>query len=423
VVLPFLGSRDDALATLTALEALGRGPGDELIVVDNSPGAVAVGAAEGFSGLVISSPVKNSAYAARNVGAERAACDWILFLDADCRPAPTLLDDYFREPPDPRCGAMAGEIEGEPGQRSLAARYARSRSYLSIAVHSAHPHLPMAPTANLLVRRAVFEQVGGFPEGMTAAGGDTYFSWRLQEAGWELCFRPEAVIRHLHRDDLAALVRQTARNAAGAAWLNRHYPGAIHRPSLTGGLLRSALGAAAYALTGRLERARFKLVDALVVSAQAAGRMQGNSAPAAPGPSQAVAVARRFPERGPVSSLRDRLETTGETARVEAVARAGGADWAAARTVPSRFWEDDGAARRFADAGWLVARHPFRCLRDLAGGGSRGEAAPPLSGIAPAVRRLRSHPAAEVWTLGDGSEPLGARLALLAGLPYTTHVR
>jgi hypothetical protein len=422
--LPFVGDRADALSTLAALEALERRLGDELIVVDNSPQGVALGVAQVFSGEVVAAPVKRSAYAARNVGAESAGNDWILFLDADCRPAPSLLDDYFRTPPENRCGALAGEIGGDPRQQSLAARYARSRDYLSLAVHRAHPRLPMAPTANLLVRRTAFEELGGFPEGMTAAGGDTYFSWRLQETGWDLCFRPEAVVEHLHRDDMLALARQTARNAAGAAWLNRRYPGAIPRPSVIVGLTRSALGAAGYALTGRVERARFKLVDGVVVTAQAAGHLQGNAAPAEPGPCDVVVVALLFPERGAtVLSLPGRLGDA--TARVEAVARAEPAHWVAARPLPSRFWEDDGTVRGLLDLAWILVRHPLRSLRDAAGrrgaGASRG---PGLRRLAPAVRRLRrSQPAAEVWALGEGAEATASRVAKLGGLPYTTHVR
>ena len=423
VVLPFLGDRSEALAATAALERLDRGGGDELIVVDNTDDGAAAAAADGFSGHVLASPVPRSAYAARNLGAESSGGDWILFLDADCRPAPTLLDDYFREPPGERCGALAGEIAGDPRQTSLASRYARSRGYLSIAVHRSHPHLPMAPTANLLVRRSAFAELGGFPEGMTAAGGDTYFSWRLQEAGWELCFRPEAVVIHLHRDDLRALAAQTARNAAGAAWINRRYPGAIPRPSLLAGLGRSVLGAAGFALSGRLERARFKLVDGLVVAAQAAGYARGNSAPAAPGGRDAVVLARRFPEAGSsIGPLMARLGDAGRTGRVEAAARAEDAVWATARPLPSRFWEDDGTARRLLDLVWLLGRHPVRCLRDLAARRLPGD--PGLGQVAPALRRLHGpQPAAEVWTLGAEAEALGSRFARLAGLPHTTQVR
>ena len=65
------------------------------------------------------------------------------------------------------------------------ARYAASRGYLSQAAHMRDEHLPYGITANLLVRRAAWEELGGFLEGIRS-GGDADLSWRLQDAGWTI---------------------------------------------------------------------------------------------------------------------------------------------------------------------------------------------------------------------------------------------
>ncbi len=78
---------------------------------------------------------------ARNAGAAGASSDWILFLDADCRPAPELLDAYFAEPVDDDVGALAGEVvpaAGDAHARQPATGAARS--FLSQEAHLAHPY-------------------------------------------------------------------------------------------------------------------------------------------------------------------------------------------------------------------------------------------------------------------------------------------
>src|SRR3954466_4379229 len=99
----------------------------------------------------------------------------------------------------------------------------------------------MAVTANLLVRREAWEQIGGFQEG-TRSGADAEFCWRLQEAGWTLEHRPGAAVIHRHRDTRAALLCQSARDGAGGAWLENRRPGAGARPPLVRELARALAG-------------------------------------------------------------------------------------------------------------------------------------------------------------------------------------
>ena len=47
---------------------------------------------------------------ARNRGAELASGEWLLFIDADTLPSPTLIDDYFRPSPHPATGVLAGAV-------------------------------------------------------------------------------------------------------------------------------------------------------------------------------------------------------------------------------------------------------------------------------------------------------------------------
>ncbi|HEY2653922.1 MAG TPA: glycosyltransferase, partial [Solirubrobacteraceae bacterium] len=178
VVMPFAGDQAAAAAAVSALESLVTGPGDELILVDNSPEPVALDT----SVRLIRAEGERSPAHARNVGAAAARNEWILFLDADTVPHPDLIGAFFVDSVADRTGAVTGEVRGAPGATTLAARYGAARNFLSQEAHLEHPFRPRAAAANLLVRRGVFEQLGGFYEGVRA-GEDTDFTWRLQEAG------------------------------------------------------------------------------------------------------------------------------------------------------------------------------------------------------------------------------------------------
>jgi GT2 family glycosyltransferase len=262
VVLPFHGSAREGSDAVAALCALRPRSKDELIVVDNTPqGAVS----NGHAAIdVLPAPARQSSYHARNHGAERARNEWLLFVDADCRVPPSLLDDYFRAGPiADDVGAVAGAVVGDPDQTALVARYSRSRRHLDQADHLREDP-PYAITANLLVRRSVWSSVEGFAEDVRS-GGDSDFSWRLQRAGWRLEYRHEAVVEHHHRESVRALARQHLRYGAGWRWLGRP------RPRIARDLVRAVGGALVWAATARWERAAFKALDGVVVLAGWAG--------------------------------------------------------------------------------------------------------------------------------------------------------
>jgi cellulose synthase/poly-beta-1,6-N-acetylglucosamine synthase-like glycosyltransferase len=227
VVVPFAGSAAEADGVIAMLGSLRTGPGDELILSDNS-GAAAL--AHGEEAVGSSTPVRvvratreSSPSHARNVGAANARNDWLLFLDSDVQPPADLIDLFFSEPIEERVGAITGDIAGIPDTRTLAARYGTARNFLGQRSHVMNPFRPRASSANLLVRRAAFEQIGGYTEGIRAAE-DTDLTWRLQDHGWRLAFNQHAVVRHAYRDSLRDLRRQWRGYAAGAMWLSREYP-------------------------------------------------------------------------------------------------------------------------------------------------------------------------------------------------------
>lgn len=421
VVMPFGGQAGEAAPAVQSLLSLDSGPGDELILADNSgvltPGSVA------SEVIVVPALGERSPAHARNVGASHASRDWILFLDADCRPLGRLLEAYFPGPIPSDVGALAGELIAAPGGSGLVSRYGAARNFLSSEAHLRHPYMPRAAAANLLVRRSAFEQIGGFYEGIRA-GEDTDLTWRLQRAGWKLEPADQARVEHHYRTSLGEMRRQWRGYAAGRAWLGRRYEGFTPEPAVARGLgrARRKLGAGspgrrsarATALGGPDRRAPFVALDLLLAMDELAGFALSNRPAtedlASGRPADVVLVADRFPGRG--DPLVELAQAVGR-ARVEATGRPDVPDVGAARDLNVRYLEDDGAAARVAAGLRLLIRHPLLVGRDLFSGRS---AEPSTWALAPAVLRLGRNPGARVHPLGGQNAVATARrIARLAG--------
>jgi GT2 family glycosyltransferase len=276
VVVPFRGDWAGADRLVAALRCLDIRDGDGLIVADNTGGGNA-GLIAGHGIRVVRAARERSAYHARNEAARLATADWILFLDADCRPAPNLLAAYFEESISDGCGAVAGQILGEPEQASFAARYARSRNLFDHADGLIRASGGGAAAGNLLVRREAFEQVGGFTEGIRS-GGDLDICRRLAAGGWRLDFRQGAVVHHRHRATLPSLLGAVARYGAGARWLNKRYPGSSPAWPLRYGLAGTARDIVARLRERQVEEAVFRGVDGLGLVAHRIGYAMSNGA-------------------------------------------------------------------------------------------------------------------------------------------------
>jgi GT2 family glycosyltransferase len=158
--------------------------------------------------------------AARNLGAraqdetagtEGERADPIVFLDADCTPAPgwlrALLDAHAR-------GAVVvgGAIELAPGLPLTARCDYYATSYLQHAGRPAGDVVSWSP-ANLSVRRDAFLSTDGFTERHPVADGHEELAWQgaLRRAGARMRFEPRARVYHRNRAGVGHLMRRSFR--------------------------------------------------------------------------------------------------------------------------------------------------------------------------------------------------------------------
>ncbi len=279
VVLPFRGGDEQLERVAERLAALQLRAGDTMTIADNRRGAV-----DGRRGVVriVGAGERQTSYHARNRGVAGGSAPWLVFLDADVHPPADLLDRYFEPHPGDDVGILAGTVIDEApakGESATASeRYAWLKSSMSQEVTLADRDWAFAQTANAALRRAAFDRVGGFAEGVRS-GGDADLCFRVRAAGWTLERREHAAVVHRNRSTIPRMLAQRARHGAGAAWLARRWPGALprrHWPGLAWWSTKRAVEGLAAAARGRRDDALLGLLDGPAVWAFELGRLIPN---------------------------------------------------------------------------------------------------------------------------------------------------
>lgn len=201
----------------------------ELIVVDDCSGDDTAGVVE-RSGLarLVRAERRSGSFGARNLGAAVARGDYLAFTDADCLPAPDWLEQSLVALDDPAVDLIAGGIRIPLGSAPSTAALIDSARCLD---QERYVREGFGATANLVVRRELFERVGGF-NGIIISGGDTEFGHRAVAAGGSLRYFPEAWIEHEPRSSAGELARKAFRLGYGAAQQRFHADGPLRERPL-----------------------------------------------------------------------------------------------------------------------------------------------------------------------------------------------
>ncbi|HAN74396.1 MAG TPA: glycosyltransferase [Planktothrix sp. UBA8407] len=160
-----------------------------------------------------------SSYAARNAGIRVATSDIIAFTDMDCRPEPQWLEELIKPFYNHNIGLVTGEIIALPSH-NLLEKYADKQETLSQKHTLNNSFLPYGQTANLAIRRVIFEQVGLFRPYLTT-GGDADMCWRIQQqTNYQLELASQAIVKHRHRSTLKSLKSQWRRYGESNRYLH-----------------------------------------------------------------------------------------------------------------------------------------------------------------------------------------------------------
>ena len=253
-------------------------PGQELLFSpDAAPASLPV---EGVT-VLPSGPVGPGAK--RDLCAAAAKGEFLAFLDDDAYPEPGWLEAALEAFADPAVGAVGGPAVTPPDDS--VERWASGLVYESLLVGGpfAFRYRPLAardcddyPTCNLLVRRSIFDAIGGF-DTRYWPGEDTVACLKIvHEQGKRIAYDPRVLVRHHRRDMFGGHLKQLNRYARHRGFFVKRFPQTSLRPSYfapTALLAWTALGwapallapawgvwwaasLAAYALLALLEAAR-----------------------------------------------------------------------------------------------------------------------------------------------------------------------
>lgn len=228
VVIPAFNAAATIGEQLAALAVQVDGHDVEVLVADNGSQDATVAIVTGWSERlpisVVNASARRGPAAARNLGAEAASGDLLLFTDADDVVMPGWLDAWVDLERD--VAFATGPIVSFAG----AAAPPRSADDAAMRAPVHLGFLPFAFGTNLAVRPGVFHELGGFPEDRIT-GEDVVLSWRLQLAGHELCFLPGAGVARRTMVGARALFRQHYAYGRSDPFLVRDFRGqGLRRP-------------------------------------------------------------------------------------------------------------------------------------------------------------------------------------------------
>jgi glycosyltransferase involved in cell wall biosynthesis len=194
VVVPARNAAATLRRTLECLAAQQGAPEFEVIVVDDGSTDQTAEIARAAGVRLVQTDAVGSGQA-RNIGVREASGDVIAFTDADCFPTPGWLAAALPrlDSADLVAGAVAPDPTAQLGPFDRTVWVERETG--------------LYETANLLIRRDLFEQIGGFEVWLSSNGSkrgwtnpelaeDVWLGWRARRAGARTAFAPDALVHH-----------------------------------------------------------------------------------------------------------------------------------------------------------------------------------------------------------------------------------
>ncbi|MBM4429183.1 MAG: glycosyltransferase [Chloroflexi bacterium] len=182
----------------------------ELIFVDNGSNDGSAHALLSQQRITLLYEPRQSPYVARNLGLRTAQGQLIAFTDADCIAATDWLQQISAGMADPALQILLGS--NAYGQRSLlldmlSAYEAAKKNYIFAGHHGPAYH---GQCNNMVVRRPLLEELGGFAERQRGADTILVHQCVAKYGPQAIAYRPAMRVQHLEVDSIGTYYRKCA---------------------------------------------------------------------------------------------------------------------------------------------------------------------------------------------------------------------
>ncbi|MCG8485072.1 MAG: glycosyltransferase [Clostridia bacterium] len=216
---------NDAIAIKTTINAILGQKFDlkqcEIIIIDNGSTDDTIDVVSKFKDIDILFEHKQlaSPYSARNRGIENSEGEIIVLLDATCCPCNYWLEEGVKTLERNNADIVAGNVLFDFQDKITCGKI--YDSIINIKMKESVLEKQTAKTANLFIRREVFEKIGLFPEGVRS-GADVRWTRTATQNRCKMLFSEEAYVKKVARG-FADLIKKQWRVGLGQPqyWLEQ----------------------------------------------------------------------------------------------------------------------------------------------------------------------------------------------------------
>lgn len=164
----------------------------EIIIVDNNSSDDTMDMVKKYPVKLLSEKKFQSSYAARNKGLKESQGEIIAFTDSDCQPEKKWLENGVRAMLSEKVDLVAGKVsflfsnENDPFEICDSIEHMQQENYVKNG---------SGATANLFVKKKVFDGIGFFPNNVKS-GGDGSWTKNATTGGYKLIYCQNAIVGH-----------------------------------------------------------------------------------------------------------------------------------------------------------------------------------------------------------------------------------
>ena len=213
IIIPTRNSAPTLLACLKAIER-STVVAHEIIVVDDgsSDGSGEIAEAEGV--ILVKLNGNRHANYCRNVGAEHASGDILLFLDSDVVLQPDTIRNALDSLSNGRCDVVVGLYSDRHVHPNVASQY--KNLWIRYSYLRSRENVDWIFGAIALIRKQAFHNAGGFDRTLFRnKGGDLELGKRITDVHPSIVLNPRVEVEHLKKHVLTTLLRNDFDRAQG----------------------------------------------------------------------------------------------------------------------------------------------------------------------------------------------------------------